>query len=732
MPLHFERYFTSKRSRPLDEGVYRRASAQIQDSQGNLVFEMKDVEVPEAWSQLAVDILVSKYFRKTDVPKTGHETSIKQVISRITRTLRTEAKRLKYLDSAGAQAFEAELSYLLVHQMGAFNSPVWFNLGLYPEYGISGSNGNFAWNPKSKEIEPIADAYSRPQCSACFIQGVEDDLMAIFELAKNEARLFKYGSGTGTNFSKIRGKQEKLAGGGNSSGLMSFLDVLDRGAGATKSGGTTRRAAKMVCLDMDHPEIDEFITWKSREEKKVAALVRAGYSSDFEGEAYRTVSGQNSNNSVRVPDEFMEAVEKDQVWQTRARTTGDVIQTYRARDLWRSIAQAAWACADPGVQFDSVIQRWHTCKESGPIRASNPCSEFMFLDDSACNLASLNLVKFLKPNGGFDLDAYLSATRTFLIAQEILVSLSSYPTEKIARNSIHFRPLGLGYANLGAFLMRQGLPYDSDEGRSWASVLTSLLCGHAYSVSAEMAAVLKPFAGFKKNRSSMLKVIQMHRKAANEIQAPNLPAHLLEAAQEVWDKALRLGKKCGFRNSQVTVLAPTGTIGLLMDCDTTGVEPEFSLVKYKKLVGGGSVQMMNQSVPAALRALGYPEQTIAQIEHYVLQNQTLEGAPGLSDEHLPVFDCAHPNGPRGKRWIAPLGHLKMLAAIQPWVSGAISKTVNLPNTATVDEIQSLYEQAWRLRLKSVAIYRDGSKLSQPLSSVPPEEVADGQFCESCN
>ncbi len=737
MPLQFERYFTSEKSQPLDEVQYTRTTAKLSDAEGHVYFELKDVEVPASWSQLAVDILVSKYFRKAGVPKTGHEVSVKQVIGRITRALRTEAVRLGYLDRSGAKAFEADLNHLLIHQMGAFNSPVWFNLGLFPEYRIRGSNGNFAWNPKRKKVEATSDAYSRPQCSACFIQGVEDELMSIFELAKNEARLFKYGSGTGTNFSKIRGRQEQLEGGGNSSGLMSFLEVLDRGAGATKSGGITRRAAKMVCLDLDHPEIEDFITWKSREEKKVAALVRAGYSADFDGEAYHTVSGQNSNNSVRVTDEFMRAVERDEAWETRARTTGGVVQTYRARDLWRKIAESAWACADPGLQFDTLIQRWHTCKKTGPIRSSNPCSEFMFLDDSACNLASLNLVKFLKEDGQWDVEAYLRAARTFLIAQEILVTLSSYPTQKIAENSYRFRPLGLGFANLGALLMRLGIPYDSEAGRNWASTLTALLCGHAYSVSAEMASCQGTFQGFKQNRTSMLQVIQMHQKAAKGISSLGVPRSLVKAAQSEWDRALARGKKYGYRNAQVTVMAPTGTIGLLMDCDTTGVEPEFALVKFKKLAGGGLVKIVNQSVSPALRSLGYPEDQISEILESVLATQSVEGAPHLSPEHLAVFDCAQPSGPASQRWIAPLGHLKMLAAIQPWVSGAISKTVNLPHSSTVEEIQDLYFQSWKLGLKAIALYRDGSKLSQPLSTRPQSESestasAEAPFCESCS
>ncbi|MEK6579256.1 MAG: adenosylcobalamin-dependent ribonucleoside-diphosphate reductase, partial [Bdellovibrionota bacterium] len=645
----------------------------------------------------------------------------------------------------------------------------------------------------------------RHQCSACFIQSVDDDLMSLFQLVKNEARLFKYGSGTGTNFSKIRGAQEKLSGGGSSSGLMSFLEVFDKGAGATKSGGTTRRAAKMVCLDMDHPEIVDFITWKSREERKVAALIAAGYSSDFNGEAYKTVSGQNSNNSVRVTDEFMHAVEKGGKWSTRARTSGEVIDTYEAKTLWKMIAEAAWSCADPGLQYDSTINDWHTCLNTDRIKASNPCSEYMFLDDTACNLASLNLVKFLKADGSFDIQAYRQACRTFIVAQEILVELSSYPTERIAQNSHDYRPLGLGYANLGTMLMLKGIPYDSDEGRAWAGALTSIMCGHAYAVSAEEAGALGSFAGFAKNRESMLKVIRKHRDAAYKLEESKAPKELIAAARQDWDLALALGEQYGYRNSQVTVLAPTGTIGLLMDCDTTGVEPEFALVKFKKLAGGGYFKIVNQSVPSALKNLGYSQVQIGEIIRYLLGamsfdgtpginrdwlkqkgltdleiakiekalpgtfeissaftrnslgdeilkrigvplgeiekptfnfltwaglaeadlrianeaicgTMTVEGAPYIKDEHLAVFDCANKCGNKGKRYIAPMGHIRMMAATQPFLSGAISKTVNVPNETKVEEIQDIYYQGWKLGLKAIALYRDGCKLSQPLTA----------------
>ena len=1161
--IAFSRYFTLSDStrpiKPLDQIKYVKSASKIKDTDGRTVFEMKEVEVPAAWSQLAVDILVSKYFRKAGVPETGHEVSVKQVIKRLAHTLSQEGERLGYFDSASAENFEDELSYLLIHQMGAFNSPVWFNLGLYHEYGIQGSGGNFGWDSTAMRIVETQDAYSKPQCSACFIQSVDDDLMSIFQLVKNEARLFKYGSGTGSNFSKVRGRQEKLSGGGSSSGLMSFLEVLDRGAGATKSGGTTRRAAKMVCLDMDHPEIVDFITWKSREEKKVAALIAAGYSSDFNGEAYKTVAGQNSNNSVRVSDEFMQAVETGQTWSTRARTTGEVIDTYEAMSLWKMVAEAAWACADPGLQYDSTINDWHTCLNTARINASNPCvtgdtfvatisglkrisdlvgkpsniiasdgkpasisgafktgikpvfllrtksgyslkltadhkvftlnrgdvpaveltkddliqlipsgfgeksiaselgelvglavgdgcisgeilvlamatderavlekvailmnslkpnrpvsvtqvkscsrlstnanevvdelrkwavldkgsigkkftdaifnlnsrsiasilrglftadgtvanygdksqyvsldsvsldllrqvqvallsfgiksklyenrralsqlicslpdgkgsykdypvlqvhslrisrssrvvfereigfiegtekakrlrlinetfevyadhlqdqvsrleplgeeevydlteprtnhfvangivvhncSEYMFLDDTACNLASVNLVKFLKQDGTFDIEGYRSACRTFIIAQEILVDISSYPTERIAQNSHDYRPLGLGYANLGTLLMLKGIPYDSEEGRAWAGALTAIMCGRAYAVSAEEAGVMGPFAGYEKNQKSMLRVIAKHRDAAYQIDEKRAPRDLIQAAKEDWDAALELGKQHGFRNSQVTVLAPTGTIGLLMDCDTTGVEPDFALVKFKKLAGGGYFKIVNQSVPLALKNLGYSqgqmddilryllgmmhlektpylnreflkakgftdaevskiektlpgtfeissafsrytlgddllkrigvpvadyekptfqflkwagltEQQLTEVNEVICGTMTVEGAPHLRPEHLAVFDCANKCGHKGSRFIAPMGHVKMMAATQPFLSGAISKTVNLPHESTVADIEDIYYQGWKLGLKAIALYRDGCKLSQPLSS----------------
>ncbi len=805
--LKINRRHTEAGKDPLESLSYEYRTSVITNPDGSVVFKMDNAEIPKGWSQLATDIIVSKYFRKAGVPKTGRETSAKQVVHRIAHSIRVAGETLGgyFASPEDAQAFEDELKYLLITQRGAFNSPVWFNCGLYQEYGIEGSGGNYFWNPKDGSIGTTVNSYEHPQCSACFIQAVDDDLMSIFDLAKNEARLFKYGSGTGSNFSKIRGHQEKLSGGGTSSGLMSFLEVLDRGAGATKSGGTTRRAAKMVCLDMDHPEIVDFINWKVREERKVAALIAAGYSSDFNGDAYRTVGGQNSNNSVRVTDEFMNAVTEDKEWKTYMRTTGAVVDVLQARDLFKQIAFAAWACADPGVQYDSTINRWHTCKNTGRINASNPCSEYMFLDDTACNLSSINLTKYLNEDGSWDVEGYRHAIRTLILAQEILVDFSSYPTERIAQNSHDFRPLGLGYANLGSALMIQGIPYDSEEGRQTAAALTAILCGHGYATSAEIAAAKAPFPGFEMNREPMLEVIGMHRDAAYKIDAAACPAELLKAAQEDWDDALKLGEQHGYRNAQATVLAPTGTIGLLMDCDTTGIEPDFALVKFKKLAGGGYFKIINQSVPAALKKLGYSAREIADIVTYVrgtsslhgaphvnrdslhakgfteseiekiegtlegvfdisqafsawnigdetLQRlgfkkekfkepsfnllsalgftstqvqeandvicgrMTIEGAPHLNPDHLPIFDCANKCGQYGKRFLAPMSHVRMMAATQPFLSGAISKTVNLPEEASVEDIEEIYMEGWKLGLKAVALYRDGCKLSQPLST----------------
>jgi ribonucleoside-diphosphate reductase alpha chain len=799
----FKSFFVPAGQDPYAQVKWTKRASKISDASGGKVFAAESVEVPEMWSQLATDIAVSKYFRRAGVPKTGGETSVRQLVHRVAHTIaRAGADFGGYFATPkDAEQFEKELVHILLNQKGAFNSPVWFNCGLFHEYGIQGTGGSWAWSFAASEPVETVNSYEHPQCSACFIQSVDDDLMSIFDLVKNEARIFKYGSGTGTNFSKIRGSMEKLSGGGTSSGLMSFLEVLDRGAGATKSGGTTRRAAKMVSLDMDHPEISEFINWKAREEKKVAALVQAGYSSDFNGEAYRTVSGQNSNNSVRIPDAFMQAVAADGEWNTTARTDGHVVATYRARDLWNQIAQAAWECADPGVQFDTTIQKWHTCPETDRINGSNPCSEYMFLDDSACNLSSMNLVKFLREDGTFDIEAYRHTARILFTAQEILVDFSSYPTQKIARNSHDYRPLGLGYANLGTLLMIKGLPYDSDEARAWAGALTALMHGEAFRTSAEIAIAKGAFAGYKKNASAMMRVMKQHQAAVDEIDSSLLPRDLMTCAREVWREAIEAGSANGFRNAQATVLAPTGTIGLLMDCDTTGIEPDFALVKFKKLAGGGYFKIVNQSVPKALKVLGYTDKQIAEIVEYAVGTMsldglpyinteslrarganavdlqkitdalpsafdlnsavspwvlgeeglarlglirdelkgsvlealgfthdqiatasaiacgrmTVEGAPHLKASDLAVFDCANKCGLEGQRFLSPMSHVRMMAAAQPFLSGAISKTVNMPNEATVEEIAEVYEEAWRLGVKAVAIYRDGSKMAQVLS-----------------
>jgi len=807
--LTVERRYTQAGEEALASVVWERRQSVITNPDGSVVFKMDGAEIPAEWSQLATDIVVSKYFRKAGLygDKAQGETSVRQVVRRIAHTIRVAGDDFGgyFAAKKDGDAFEAELTFMLTNQYGAFNSPVWFNCGLFHEYGIEGQGGNWAWAPGTDTVAETANAYSRPQCSACFIQAVSDDLMSIYDLVKSEARLFKYGSGTGSNFSTIRGKQEKLSGGGTSSGLMSFLEVLDRAAGATKSGGTTRRAAKMVCLDMDHPEIVDFIQWKVREETKARALIAAGYDSDFNGDAYHTVSGQNSNNSVRVSDPFMKAALSNGKWQTRMRTTGDVVDTYEATELWTMIAESAWSCADPGVQYDTTINRWHTCSNSGPINASNPCSEYMFLDDTACNLSSLNLTKFLNQDGSFDIEGYRHAIEIFFVAQEILVDLSSYPTQGIAQNSHDFRPLGLGFANLGTLLMLQGIPYDSDKGRAMAGALTAILCGHAYAVSSKMAAAKGPFAGYAKNREPMLRVMRMHQEAAYALNRDDCPEPLWRAACEDWDDVVRRGSQHGYRNAQATVLAPTGTIGLLMDCDTTGVEPDFALVKFKKLAGGGYFKIVNQSVPEALRRLHYTEAQISEIVAYVsgtnttlgapgvsraalkqkglddadlakietalpgvfelslafapwvlgketyerlgvtaekmskpgfsllkhlgfteaeieqandviIGRMTIEGAPGLRDEHYAVFDCANRCGKTGQRYLPPMSHVKMMAAAQPFLSGAISKTVNLPSDATVDDVRQIYEEGWKLGLKAVALYRDGCKASQPLNT----------------
>jgi ribonucleoside-diphosphate reductase alpha chain len=706
---------------------WEKRESTITSADGKIVFEMKDVEVPATWSQLATNIVASKYFRKAGVPNDrGHEYSVKQLIFRVVDTITDYGKSAGYFasDEDGCN-FKNDLQWLLLHQYCAFNSPVWFNIGLHHKYNIKGNGENYAWDGKDGYLK-IKNQYHRPQASACFIQSVDDDLNSIFELTKNEANLFKYGSGTGSNMSKLRGRNEKLSGGGQSSGLLSFLKVLDSAAGAIKSGGTTRRAAVMRCLDIDHPEIIDFIDWKVKEEQKAIALIAQGYSSDFNGEAYATITGQNSNNSVRLTDEFMKAVENDKEWETINRTDGKVYKSYKARWMFQKICKATWSCADPGIQYDSTINDWHTCANTAPIRSSNPCSEFMFIDDSACNLASLNLVNFFQ-NNKFNTDLFKKACRLLLVAQDILVDFASYPTRKITKNSHEFRPLGLGYANLGTLVMMHGFPYDSSGGRAISGLVTSIMTGHAYEVSSEIADQLGTFKRYPENQDVMLKVMQKHADSLSmdvyHAKDNEAATSLIKEAKGCWDNVLQKGKKSGFRNSQVTVLAPTGTIGLLMDCATTGVEPAFSLVMWKKLAGGGVIPIVNQSVPHVLKELDYSNQQIESITEHIKKNSTIEGAEDIKDEHLEIFDCAMAGG-NGKRAIDPLGHVRMMAAIQPFISGAISKTVNMPHDCSAEDIYNVYLDSWRLGLKAIAIYRDGSKGSQPLTTAPDKEDAE--------
>nr|BFD67768.1 hypothetical protein HAGR004_27900 [Bdellovibrio sp. HAGR004] len=733
--LHCPSYFVPVGKNPENLFSWKRVHCEIRNRKGETFFEMKNVEAPEGWSQLAIDIAASKYFRKVGVPRTKHETSVRQMVDRVVKAIVASAlKQGGYFSSRKeADIFGKELKYILLSQRGAFNSPVWFNAGLWEAYKADSPSEHFAWDEKKKSIQPTANAYERPQCSACFIQSVDDSIEGIFDLAKTEAKLFKYGSGTGTNFSKIRSKYETTGSGGKSSGLISFLEVLDRGAGAIKSGGTTRRAAKMVVVDIDHPEVLEFIDWKMREEQKAHLLIAAGLSADFEGEAYRTVSGQNANNSVRVTDAFMKAVKEDRPWKLKARMTGKSLREIPATEVWGRITKAAWVCADPGIQFHNTINKWHTCSETDVINSSNPCSEYMFLDDSACNLASINLAKFLGDSGDFDFEAFIHTARTLFVAQEILVDYSSYPTLKIAQNSHNYRPLGLGFANLGSLLMRKGIPYDSEEGRAWAGALTSLMTGVAYLTSSEMARAKGPFDGFRRNRSSMLKVMKMHERAVGKVPWRLLPAGVDKAVKNLWKGVLYNGTKHGYRNAQATVIAPTGTIGLLMDCDTTGIEPDFSLIKFKKLVGGGEIQIVNQSVDTALQALEYPQPERQAILKYIEENNSVVGAPHIRPEDVAVFDCA--TAPPGHRVLSPESHVLMMAAVQPFVSGAISKTVNMPSTATEDDISRIYFLAWELGVKAVAVYRDGSKQSQPLNLKEKpkvvEEVSVPNFTMKC-
>ncbi|MEI7605136.1 MAG: vitamin B12-dependent ribonucleotide reductase [Chloroflexota bacterium] len=693
--LAWPRRWTTAGVHPYDEIAWETRTASIGNESGKSVFEQKGVEVPASWSQLATNVVVSKYFR-------GHlgtperETSVRQLIGRVANQIDAWAEQQHYFKSdEDRAAFIAELTHLLVNQKMAFNSPVWFNVGVE----------------------------TRPQCSACFINGVQDSMSSIMDLAKTEAMLFKFGSGAGSNLSPIRSAKEKMSGGGTASGPVSFMKGFDAFAGVVKSGGKTRRAAKMVILDVQHPDVVDFIESKVREEKKAWALIEAGYDASFTGEAYGSIFFQNANHSVRVTDEFMKAVESDATWQTRAVVSGEPVETLKARDIFRKMAEAAWVCGDPGIQYDTAINDWHTSSNTDRIYASNPCSEYMFLNDTACNLASLNLMKFVREDGEFDVESFKYASRLTLLAQEILVDNSSYPTPKIDENSHLFRPLGLGYANLGALLMSRGLAYDSAEGHTYAAAITSIMTGEAYVQSAETAAAHGgPFLEYKKNEKPFLRVIGKHRDAAYAIPTAGLPKDLAKAATDAWDRALELGKQHGYRNAQVSVLAPTGTIAFMMDCDTTGIEPDIALIKYKKLVGEGFLKIVNQTVPEALTKLGYTAEQVTAILKYVDEQETIEGAPGLKDEHLAVFDCAF-KPKNGQRSIHYMGHVRMMAATQPFLSGAISKTVNMPEAATAEEIESVYLQGWKLGLKAIAIYRDGSKRSQPLSTSKKKDEA---------
>ena len=669
-------------------------------------------EFPDFWSDTAVEIVASKYFRrKGESLKSPLETSLKQLLYRVLIAIKKTAKAQKVFASPkDLDCFISELSHLLIYQKAAFNSPVWFNVGLWEIYKSESLGEHWAYNFKSKRIEKIHNIFERPQCSACFIQSVDDSLEGIFELVKNEAKLFKYGSGTGTNFSSLRSKYDEISVGGTSSGLISFLEVFDKGAGAVKSGGTTRRAAKMVLLDDNHPELLEFISWKSEEERKAQALIKAGYSSDFEGPAYKTVSGQNSNNSVRFSNAFMKALEKNKKWALKSQINKSQVRELEAKEIWSKLAQAAWSCADPGVQFSDTINDWHTCSNTAPIRASNPCSEYLFLDDSACNLASINLVHFFDGEGQFKISEFEQAVKIMTLAQEILVDYSSYPTQKIAENSHNYRPLGLGFANLGSVFMRIGLSYDSDEARSWASAISSFMTAKAYLTSSELAQYRGAFKGFKKNKSKMLKVIQKHFESAKKIVSDQNNTELTKNSLDLWESAINRGHKWGFRNAQVTVIAPTGTIGLMMDCDTLGIEPEFSLIKFKKLAGGGTLKLVNNSIKMALIRQGYTEEQALEIEQKYVKYGTLQGL--IPTELEKVFLTAN-----GEFLLSGISHLKMMQAVQPFISGAISKTVNLPEGVTPQEISEIFLTAWKMGLKAVAVYRNNSKGSQPLQTI---------------
>jgi ribonucleoside-diphosphate reductase alpha chain len=712
--VSFPRYFTARLEAgrtPYDEIHWERRTATIGNDKGAVIFEQRDVEVPVDWSQTATNIVVSKYFHgRMGSPE--RETSVGQLVHRVVDTITEWGAEGRYFRTAeDAENFRNELAHLMLHQKACFNSPVWFNVGVVSE------KRGYGWyhHETTGAIAKLDPSDPKPQCSACFINSAGDSLESILELAKTEGMLFKWGSGTGSNLSSLREENAILSGGGRASGPLSFMKGFDAFAGVIKSGGKTRRAAKMVILNVDHPDVGDFIWCKAKEEKKAHTLIDAGYDSSLDGDAYSSIFFQNANNSVRVTDDFMQAVEADGDWWTKSRVNGQPVKRHKARDIMREIAEATWQCGDPGMQFDTTINRWHTSKATGRINASNPCSEYMFLDDSACNLSSLNLMKFKTPSGEFDVAAFRHAVDTMIMAQEIIVDNASYPTEKIAQNSHDYRPLGLGYANLGALLMSMGRAYDSDEGRDLAAGITAVMSGQAYLTSARIAESTGPCPGYAQNEQSFLDVIRMHRDSVSRISARNVSPDLMGAAKETWQQAYEVGRGAGYRNAQVTVIAPTGTIGFMMDCDTTGIEPDLSLVKYKKLVGGGVIKIVNNTVPQALLKLGYTPQQADKIVAHIDSTGTIEGAPHVKDEHLPIFDCSFKPA-NGSRFIHHMGHVKMMAAAQPFISGAISKTINMPEESRAEDIMDAYMESWRLGLKAVAIYRDNSKRVQPLSS----------------
>ena len=716
--VSFPRYFTARLEpgkTPFDEIRWETRTASIANDKGTVIFEQRDVVVPADWSQTATNIVASKYFYgKPGSPDREH--SVAELVERVVDTIAGWGLKDGYFATpAEGENFRHELAHLMLTQKACFNSPVWFNVGVKDTRGYG-----WIYDQEAGRVQKLESGVLRPQCSACFIVSVKDSLESILDLAKTEGMLFKWGSGTGTNLSSLREEDAVLSGGGRASGPLSFMKGFDAFAGVIKSGGKTRRAAKMVILNAEHPDVEKFIWCKAKEEKKAYTLVEAGYDSSLDGEAYGSIFFQNANNSVRVTDDFMEGVVAGGDWWTKGVTSGQPVKRYRARDLMRQIAEATHQCGDPGMQFDTTVNRWNPCKNTARINASNPCSEYMFLDDSACNLSSLNLLKFVTPGGQFDAEAFRHAVDTMILAQEIIVDSASYPTEKIAANSHSFRPLGLGFANLGAMLMSLGIPYDSDKGRDWAGAITAVMCGQAYLTSARVAQAVGTFAGYARNEAPFLEVIRMHRDAVEHINRRNIPTDLHQAAADCWNQALELGRGAGFRNAQVTVIAPTGTIGFMMDCDTTGIEPDLALVKYKKLVGGGVIKIVNNTVPQALIRAGYSPEQVEKIVSHIDSTGTIEGAPELKPEHLPVFDCSF-RPANGTRSIHYMGHVRMMAAVQPFISGAISKTINMPEESTVEDIMNAYIEAWKLGLKAVAIYRDNSKKVQPLSTGKSEK-----------